>query len=178
MSEELNQIYDFPPLYTRQPNSLIRKQQLNSWTDIILNYARENRIWLMSHDGKPLDPEQDYCIFINKKIQRYVQGPFIDEIWSHAVQKGFAVRRSADSYFIFWKSLDSWSSLILQWFETGGKLNQVTTIYEIVSDEQSANYEFHGMNESVCELVLSKLVESGRASLIRNNDKVVAVKVI
>ncbi|AMD20433.1 HDL311Wp [Eremothecium sinecaudum] len=178
MNTQFPAIYDFPPLYTRQPNSLIREQQLDTWVDVLLQYAKANRIWLMASDGHPLDPRGEQSIFVNFKLDRQVQGPFTQEIWSHALRKGVVLKDANDSYFILWKSLESWSSLMLQWFETCGKLNQVVTIYEIVSGDDSSTWEFHGMNERVCELALGKLVERGRATLIRKDAKVVAVKIV
>ncbi|AET41013.1 ESCRT-II subunit protein VPS25 Ecym_7165 [Eremothecium cymbalariae DBVPG len=171
-------IYDFPPLYTRQPNSLIRKQQLETWVNILIQHARENKGWLISHDGKLLEPKQDHSLFVNENIQRQVPDPFIDEIWVYALQKGTVLKHTNDSFYILWKSLDSWSSLLLQWFETTGKLNQVVTIYEIVSGDDSSAWEFYSMNEQICELALSKLVDRGRATMITNDGKVVAVKVV
>ena len=78
-------------------------------------------------------------LFNNEEIQRSVPQVFIDEIWSQMVKEGKCLpidqsgRKSNNTtttrYFILWKNLDNWASLILQWFEDSGKLNQVITLY-------------------------------------------------
>ncbi|AGO13563.1 AaceriAGL318Wp [[Ashbya] aceris (nom. inval.)] len=178
MASELPSIYSFPPLYTRQPNSLIRAQQLDAWLGVLKDYARGGRVWIMGRDGSAREPKGEGSVFVNEQLQRRVPGPFVDEIWAHAVANGAALRHSADSFYVLWRSLDSWSALLLQWFETCGRLNEVVTIYELVAGDEASSWEFHGMHEGLCELALGKLVERGRATLISSDGSVVAVKVI
>ncbi|CAI4839196.1 BGP_1a_G0030420.mRNA.1.CDS.1 [Saccharomyces cerevisiae] len=196
-------VYSFPPLYTRQPNSLTRRQQISTWIDIILQYCKTKKIWYMSVDGTVInDNELDSGstdnddskkisknLFNNEDIQRSVPQVFIDEIWSQMTKEGKCLpidqsgRRSSNTtttrYFILWKSLDSWASLILQWFEDSGKLNQVITLYELSEGDETVNWEFHGMPESLLYYCLKPLCDRNRATMLKDeNDKVIAIKVV
>lgn len=185
MNKQLPPIYSFPPLYTRQPNALIRQQQLDTWCDLVVQYAKQRRAWCMGSDGTTiaqegsLDDSQDNeeSIFLNSQIQRSVPSPFVEEIWARMLQSGKVIKRQ-NGYYVLWKDLDSWSSNILQWFETTGKLNQVVTIYELLEGDESIGWEFHGMNPELCEMCLEKLCSRGRATTLKENGKIMGVKVV
>lgn len=87
-------IYSFPPLYTRQPNSIIRRQQISSWMDLILQYAKSHNAWSMSAEGsivKEGTESVQESLFVNDEIERSVPQIFINEIWSAMCQEGKAI---------------------------------------------------------------------------------------
>lgn len=168
-------IYQFPPLYTRQPNLLIRQKQLETWVDIIAEYCKENKQWIVSREG---DVGDSANIFRNTEINRSVPQLFVNEIWSEMVSKGKAIAHET-SYYVLWRDMDSWSSLILQWFETVGKLNQVVTLYELVESDETLEWEFHGMPEPLLQKCLKPLCVRNRATLMKDENGVpVAIKVV
>ncbi|QHS74329.1 ESCRT-II subunit protein VPS25 [Saccharomyces paradoxus] len=196
-------VYSFPPLYTRQPNSLTRRQQISTWIDIISQYCKCKKIWYMSADGAVVNDNSldsgntdnddskkvSKNLFNNEDIQRSVSQVFIDEIWSQMAKEGKCLpidqsgRKSNNTtttrYFILWKSLDNWASLILQWFEDSGKLNQVITLYELSEGDETFSWEFHGMPENLLYYCLKPLCDRNRASMLKDeNDKVIAIKVV
>lgn len=179
MTEKLPPIYNFPPLYTLQPNVLIREQQLNTWCDLILEFAKTTAAWCMSQEGSIIKDSEnsDMSIFRNESIQRAVPAPFIEQIWSKMVQTEKALKLNG-VYLILWKSVDHWSSQILQWFETSGKLNQVVTLYELLEGDETLGWEFHGMHSSVCEVCIQRLCDRGRATLLKEQNKIMGLKVV
>ncbi|CAI4034500.1 hypothetical protein SMKI_10G2930 [Saccharomyces mikatae IFO 1815] len=195
-------IYSFPPLYTRQPNSLTRRQQISTWIDIISQYCKSKRIWYMSADGTVINDstldgrntddndvkKTSNNLFNNEDIQRSVPQEFIGEIWLQMAKEGKCLpidqsgRKSSNTtttrYFVLWKSVDNWASLILQWFEDCGKLNQVVTLYELSQGDETINWEFHGMPENLLYYCLKPLCDRNRATMLKDeNDKVIAIKV-
>ncbi|CAI1521709.1 hypothetical protein SEUBUCD646_0J02930 [Saccharomyces eubayanus] len=203
MMASLPPVYSFPPLYTRQPNSLTRRQQLSTWIDIISQYCKSKKIWYMSADGTVIDDDRSENgktdnedskkvgknLFNNEEIQRSVSQVFIDEIWSQMVKEGKCLpidqsgRKSNNTtttrYFILWKNLDNWASLILQWFEDSGKLNQVITLYELSESDETLSWEFHGMPENLLYYSLKPLCDRNRATMLKDeNGKVIAIKVV
>lgn len=185
MTLETPQIYKFPPLYTPQSNKLIRKQQLQSWQSIILQSCAQLSKWCINRSGKIYDTETGqliFSIFENTEINRSCNLEFQQEIWSFMIQNGSALplKDSEDSNMmaIFWESLDSWSSLILEWCESSGKLNQVITIYEICESDENRSCKFYGMPSSFCQLVLQRLVDRGRATLLKDQGRFVGVKIV
>ncbi|CAR29819.1 ZYRO0G17732p [Zygosaccharomyces rouxii] len=187
MPMPLPPIYSFPPLYTRQPNSIIRRQQISSWMDLILQYAKSHNAWCMSAEGSIVTEGSESVqesIFVNNEIERSVPQVFINEIWSTMCQEGKAIgtdkgKKESPTYYILWRTVDSWASLILQWFESAGKLQQVVTIYELSQGDESIGWEFHGMPEPLTADCLKPLCHRHRATIVNDEyGKPVAVKVV
>ncbi|CCD24357.1 ESCRT-II subunit protein VPS25 NDAI_0D00430 [Naumovozyma dairenensis CBS 421] len=181
-SSSLPATYSFPPLYTRQPNVMIRKQQINAWIDIILQFAQLHKYWIISQDGTPVS--SNLSIFNNESIQRSVPQVFIDEIWSQMIQEKKALpvqehHKNINQYFILWKDIQSWASIILQWFEDFNKLNQVVTIYELSQSDETMEYEFHQMPESLLKVCLKPLCKRNRATMLNDEHGTpIAIKVV
>ncbi|SMN21033.1 similar to Saccharomyces cerevisiae YJR102C VPS25 Component of the ESCRT-II complex, which is involved in ubiquitin-dependent sorting of proteins into the endosome [Maudiozyma saulgeensis] len=174
-------IYSFPPLYTRQPNAVIRNKQIDSWIDIILSISKQQSLWEIDSQGKFI--QSDINIFDNKNIDRIVSPLFIKEILQNMIKNQKLISKddvgNSSSYFILWKNLDSWASLMLEWFETTNKLNQVVTIYELTSGDESIDWEFHSMPDSLVSKCLRLLVKRGRATILKDEfNKDIAIKVV
>ena len=121
--------------------------------------------------------------FLNEEIQRAASEAFIDEIWLQMFQEGKALKsergQSSSTYYILWKSLDLWASLILQWFESSVKLNQVVTLYELSQGDESIGWEFHGMPEPLLAQCIKPLCDRNRATILKDEfDRPVGLKVI
>ncbi|CAB4255628.1 similar to Saccharomyces cerevisiae YJR102C VPS25 Component of the ESCRT-II complex, which is involved in ubiquitin-dependent sorting of proteins into the endosome [Maudiozyma barnettii] len=177
---EFPPIYSFPPLYTRQPNAVIRNKQIDSWIDIILSISKQQSLWEIDSQGNFI--QQSISLFENKDIDRTVSPLFIKEILQRMVKTQKLVARddmSDSTYCILWKNLDSWASLMLEWFETTNKLNQVVTIYELTSGDESIGWEFHSMPDPLVSKCLNLLVKRGRATMLKDEyNKYIAIKVV
>ncbi|CCE63144.1 hypothetical protein TPHA_0E00480 [Tetrapisispora phaffii CBS 4417] len=194
--DELPKVYYFPPLYTRQVNSLIRRQQIDTWIDLILQYAKSMNCWMMTSEGNLIQTKIDELtgsdsnaiekksLFVNETIQRSIPHTFVEEIWTHMVENGKAIRTEHDIesnsvYYIMWKGVDLWSSVILQWFETAVKLNQVVTLYELSQGDETIGWDFHGMPEPLLAKCIKSLCDRQRATIMKDEyGKPVGVKVI
>ncbi|KAH3675995.1 hypothetical protein WICMUC_002291 [Wickerhamomyces mucosus] len=111
-------IYNFPPFFTRQPNEQTWLAQRQKWIQLILDYSRFNRVWILSDRGKILsqgnvdeDDEQAYSklnelniqsdddddddddnrgIFVNSRVDRSLDVSTINEIFKEMSEKGDA----------------------------------------------------------------------------------------
>lgn len=182
---EFPPIYSFPPLYTRQPNAIIRNKQIDSWIDIIISISKQNVFWEIDQSGKFQSSETS--IFNNSNINRVVPPLFIKEIFTRMISNNQLISTTntktkdvdTTSYFILWKNLDSWASLLLEWFETTNKLNQVITIYELTNGDESIDWEFHSMPNELIIKCLLVLVKRGRATMLQDEyNKNIAIKVV
>ena len=201
-------IYSFPPLYTRQPNQITRNKQIDTWSQLIITTAQSLSAWEIDQKGKfKVSNDKDKgnlhksSIFHNEEINRSVSQMFIDEILSSMLSKAQLLVKDVDpkrkiqivssnnndsgntelQFFVLWKSLDAWGSMLLEWFETCGKLSQVVTLYELSMGDESIGWEFHGMPSGLLVECLKVLVRRGRATLIRDEDagdRYIAVKVV
>lgn len=171
----------FPPLYTRQPNLIVRTQQLGTWSDLVLEHCREHKLWTLTAQGEPESSAADNSnVFRNESIQRAVEPMFVQEIWTHMVSQGRAlVRQGRNGYYILWRARESWSALLLEWFETAGKLNEVVTLYELSEDTSTESWEFHGMPTELLVHCLEVLCRSHRATILKDDTgSPIAVKVV
>lgn len=197
-SLDLPAIYQFPPLFTRQPNQSIRNKQIETWINIILTNCERRKIWTITKQGnmKIIDPETQQVttinIFHNTSIDRFCSPIFINEIWQAMQKQGQLLNRDGkdvnmlinddghgdEEFFILWKSLELWANDILDWFERTTQLNKVVTFYEIVSSEDNVNESFYSMPESLLYQILKILIKRGRATMLKEDSKYVAIKVI
>lgn len=197
-------IYQFPPLFTRQPNKTIRNKQIETWINIIVTNCERCKIWVMNKNGdmkltnKDTESVETINIFRNAKINRSCSQIFINEILLTMKRQNQILNKDGktpvivntntapendetfydDDFFILWKSLDQWASEILDWFERTTQLNKVVTFYEIVSNEENSDESFYLMPESLLYQVLKILVKRGRATMLKDDSKYVAIKVV
>ncbi|KAK5781476.1 ESCRT-II subunit protein VPS25 PWA37_003628 [Arxiozyma heterogenica] len=201
---DLPPIYQFPPLFTRQPNKTIRNKQIETWINIILTNCERCKIWVMSKNGdmklinKDTELIETINIFQNSKINRSCSQIFVNEILLTMKRQNQILNKDGkpptilntnttvenddtvydDDFFIMWKSLDQWANEILYWFERTTQLNKVVTFYEIVSNEENSEESFYSMPESLLYQVLKILVKRGRATMLKDDSKYVAIKVV
>ncbi|KAH3684343.1 hypothetical protein WICPIJ_004689 [Wickerhamomyces pijperi] len=111
-------IYNFPPFFTKQPHAQTYATQLQQWIQLILDYCRYNRVWILNEKGVPLSQgnvDQDQSeltsqdlnssttalddedadvrkkgIFVNDKISRSLDTLMIQEIFQELITSGNA----------------------------------------------------------------------------------------
>lgn len=190
-------IYSFPPLYTRQPNKLVRNKQIETWINIILEMSQEAKCWEVNKLGEFKVSSNKGSIFHNEEIQRSVPQIFINEVWKKMLTNNqliiktdnektgsinpteFIDNSDSADFYILWKNIDAWGSLLLEWFETCDKLNKVVTFYELSEGDESMNWDFHHMPEQLLYKCLKVLVKRGRATMMKgDNNEYVAIKVV
>lgn len=203
---EFPPLYQFPPLFTRQPNKSIRIKQIETWINIIITNATKFKIWTINKQGTfklhdindNTDISKEHNFFNNETIDRSCSPLFINEIWQTMQRQGQLINKNGTKtpiiidednetnsaskseveFYILWKSLDLWANEILEWFESTNQVNKVITFYEIVAGEDSINESFYSMPEPLLFQILNILVKRGRATMLKEDSKYVAIKVI
>lgn len=194
---QLPPIYNFPPLYTRQPNTSIRERQLETWSNIILENANLLHIWQINKSGSLKHDLQmsnnSINLFINNHINRRVPQDFINDILYHMyknnqllpvvstlpknlthsnnnilINKKIFDNLDSIEFFILWISLDSWSNIFLKWFDANGQFNKIITFYELTNNYP--NEKFYLMPEELLYNILKILVKSGKATMLKDMD--------
>lgn len=152
----------------------------------------------MKLTNKDTESVETINIFQNAKINRSCSQIFINEILLTMKRQNQILNKDGktpvivntntapendetfydDDFFILWKSLDQWANEILDWFERTTQLNKVVTFYEIVSNEENSDESFYLMPESLLYQVLKILVKRGRATMLKDDSKYVAIKVV
>lgn len=179
---ELPKIYDFPPLYTKQPNALVFNKQLETWSNIILQYCQANKIFRMNDQRLRMD------LFDNKKINRSVSLDLEKKIWDHVFQAQSRIVylkedpstsasscrkiqidknpiKKAEYGIVLWKSIEDWGSIVLNYMvNSANGSNSIFTLYEL--ENQSYNELFHNIDHELLKYVVQEELCKNRKRVV------------
>jgi ESCRT-II complex subunit VPS25 len=126
--------YHFPAFFTRQTNLTTLHAQRNKWADLILAYARHNRIFRLS-----LSEAADSDLFVNRKLDRRLQFDDIRDVVSFMHADGrveyVGGGTSGDVVFLYWRKPEEWAELVENYVEETGQKGSVLTVYELVEGD-------------------------------------------
>ncbi|KAK6461584.1 ESCRT-II complex subunit-domain-containing protein [Scheffersomyces coipomensis] len=186
-------IHTFPPLYTKQPNSTILSNQLDSWCQIILSYCEYYRITSLTINGIPkytqletIDLEKIPPIFENKTINRTTNDDFKSSIIHHLIYKlnkaeYINPKKPELGIYIYWRSLVEWGQLLYDYVDNSGQLGTVLTIYELTkSDENGLPDSLKNLDETLLiKIVKDFLIKQGKAQILMTEDNEIGgVKIV
>ncbi|XP_015792551.1 vacuolar protein-sorting-associated protein 25 [Tetranychus urticae] len=159
--------YNFPPFFTIQPNLETRKAQLEAWSSLILNHCKNNRIFKIDLKKALTEPP-----FQNASISRGLTLDGLITIFENMKEKGVAdwSDKNKSSVFIYWNTPEAWANLIYHWVYNVGYINNVCTLYEIVSGDETVKEPFHGLDYEVLKKSLQVLEKQGKATIISLDD--------
>ncbi|GME98313.1 unnamed protein product [[Candida] boidinii] len=82
--------------------------------------------------------------------------------------------------YIYWKTPEEWSDIILEFIENTGQQNSILTIYELRKSELVKDKEFYNINEQILIKSLYILVKKGRAQILKDdeNNSIAGVKIV
>ncbi|KAM0355972.1 hypothetical protein ACHAPU_000362 [Fusarium lateritium] len=176
--------YHFPAFFTRQTNLTTLHAQRNKWADLILAYARHNRIFRLS-----LSEAADSDLFVNRKLDRRLQFDDIRDVVSFMHADGrveyVGGGASGDVVFLYWRKPEEWAELVENYVEETAQKGSVLTVYELVEgDGTKGNGRFnvslhgtlliapdiHGMDNEVLLKALNVLVKRNKAQIFGQDD--------
>ncbi|CAK9785673.1 ESCRT-II complex, vps25 subunit [Cutaneotrichosporon oleaginosum] len=160
-------IWSFPPFFTLQPNPSTQAHQLTLWSEIILGWAKHDRVFSVNADS----PEPGE-VFTNGKIQRRLLPPALRQVLAHMAEQGTAAPESkgASTYLLYWRKPEEWGQVIHDWASDSGQTGTIMTFYEITDGDASYTAEFAGLPAQLLRRSLETLVKKGKAQLIRSGD--------
>ncbi|KAG5519338.1 hypothetical protein PMAC_001963 [Pneumocystis sp. 'macacae'] len=140
-------LYEFPPFFTRQPNVETWKSQLFHWVSLILAYCRHKR-----------------CVKMDmlKEILNFMENKHNGE-WVDNTKK--------DIFLVYWRTLDEWANMMIQWIEKTGQRNSILTYYELTEGRTLANTEFYKIDPIVFKKVIQVLVKKDMAQVLRGTNE-------
>lgn len=178
-------IHSFPPLYTKQPNATILSTQLDSWSQIILQYCEYFRITSMTLNGTVKSSQlvdvgkSDSLppLFVNNAINRSVSADFQSAIFSHLIHKVKKAeyinpKNPELGIYVYWRSITEWAQLLYDFVDKTGQLGTVLTLYELTKAEDSGLPEsLRNLDEELLVKVLKDvLIKQGRAQLLMDDE--------
>uniref|UniRef100_A0A8C5MQ69 Vacuolar protein-sorting-associated protein 25 n=1 Tax=Leptobrachium leishanense TaxID=445787 RepID=A0A8C5MQ69_9ANUR len=150
-----------------QPNVDTRQKQLSAWSSLVLSYSRHNKLYTLS-----VMEIQESPLFNNKKIQRKLPLESVQVVLEELRKKGNLewLDKTKARFLIMWRRPDEWGKVIYQWVSKNGMTNSVFTLYELISGDDTAGEEFHGLEEAMLLRSLEALQTEHKAEIITLND--------
>ncbi|KAK6456995.1 vacuolar protein sorting [Scheffersomyces xylosifermentans] len=185
-------IHSFPPLYTKQPNATILSNQLDSWSQIVLQYCEYYKITSMTLHGTPKVSQLDVnleslpSLFQNKTINRTVNSDLQTSIFNHLIHKlnkaEYINPKKPDlGIYIYWRTIVEWAQLLYDFVDKSGQLGTVLTLYELTKSEDSGVPEsLRNLDEALLIKVLKEvLIKQGKAQLLMTEEgEIGGVKIV
>jgi len=154
--------YRFPPFFTIQPNLDTKKKQLEAWRSLILNYYRTKKLFILDITEAHSSP-----LFVNKEIDRKLSIDSIYIVLEDLKQKGNVewLDKQRKRCYIYWRTPEEWGKKIYAYINNNGLNNTVCTLYELTNGDDTANEEFHGLDERILLRALQTLETEKKAEL-------------
>ncbi|KAL5980370.1 Vacuolar protein-sorting-associated protein 25 [Asimina triloba] len=121
-----------------------REKQVQLWKELILDYCRSQRIFVIG-------VEEDFPLFANPYIERRAE-------W---LDKGHK------KCLILWLRIQDWADRILQFVRENGLEDGVTTVEEIRYGIESRGTELAGIDHTVLMRALRLLEQKGKAAIFK-----------
>ncbi|OWA51591.1 Vacuolar protein-sorting-associated protein 25 [Hypsibius exemplaris] len=155
--------YNFPPFFTLQPNLDTRKLQLEAWSALILKYFRSHRLHIID-----VNEAQSSPLFHNVSLNRKLSTETIQLILEELRRTGHLewMDKQKRRGWILWRSVDDWAKLLYRWAIDNGMSNTVCTLYDLLHGHDTADEEFHNMDQDLMQRALKALELQKKAEVI------------
>ena len=154
--------YSWPFFFTLQKHSETRKKQLLMWTELILNFCKDNKVWRLS---KSIFYEN---LGKNPKINRKISLDSIETIFAFMIEKKNAMYvkpNSKDEIFVLWKTVAEWEEFIHQSAVNRHSIEKLETLEYITHDEDNKNEEYYQMDNELLIMILQHLEAAGKCTV-------------
>jgi len=150
--------YSFPPFFTIQPNAETKKKQLDIWTQLVLNYCRANKMFVLDKS------DNSSVLFNNREISRQLSLESITVILEYMKTKEKIqwADEKKDRCFVFWHSPAEWGTILFKYAQKNGLANSVETFFQLTN----SSAEFSGMDVRMLKICLRTLEDQGKAEII------------
>ncbi|KAF2364983.1 ESCRT-II complex vps25 subunit [Trinorchestia longiramus] len=159
--------YNFPPFFTLQANSEVRRSQLQSWCGLVLRWARHNNQASIDVAGASSLP-----VFCNQDIGRTLPPEGISVVLHELAKRGNLEwsDKAKTRGQVLWLSAGEWADKIYKWAQATSKVNTVCTLYELTQGDESQDQEFYGLSDDIVLKALRQLQAQGKAEIIDAGD--------
>jgi ESCRT-II complex subunit VPS25 len=162
MDVPLSKFTSWPPFYTLQPNLDTQSQQLFLWSQLILEYSKQNKIFVATIET--FNP-----ITRNAQINRSLSEDFKENLVKY-MKKQKLIQNEGTTLMIFWQKPETWAESMYKWAVNTGRIGTVETIEGLVSGDETINEEFYGMPLLFAMHVLKNLEKNRKAEIFQVSD--------
>ncbi|KAL3205960.1 hypothetical protein MRX96_040546 [Rhipicephalus microplus] len=149
--------YGFPPFFTLQPTLATREKQLEAWSNLILNYHRAHKAYVLDVAEALASP-----LFHNKDISRKLSADSLKEILKYMSSRGQVAwtDKQQSRCYVYWRSPEEWGKLVYDWADATGHLNTVCTFYELVQGDDTARHRIRWSGRGPAAAILANVREA------------------
>ncbi|KAL7111865.1 hypothetical protein ACP275_05G116600 [Erythranthe tilingii] len=159
---KLPHFFNYPPYFTLQPVRDTREKQIQLWKELILDYCRTQKIFVVGLD-------EDFPLFSNPVIERSLSNEAREAFLSAVVSEGRAewTDKSRRKCLLLWHRIQDWADLIIRFAKDNGLEDSVMTVEEIRSGIESRGTELHGMDRTILMRALKYLENKGKLAIFK-----------
>ncbi|KAJ8628974.1 hypothetical protein MRB53_022297 [Persea americana] len=159
---KLPHFFNYPPYFTLQPVRDTREKQVQLWKELILDYCRSQKIFIIGLD-------EDFPLFTNPVIERTLSHEAREVFLSALVSEGRAewIDKGHKKCLILWLRIQDWADCILNFVKENGFEDGVMTVEEIRSGIESRGTELAGIDRTVLMRALRLLEQKGKATIFK-----------
>lgn len=161
---KLPHFFNYPPYFTLQPVRDIREKQVQLWKELILEYCRSQKIFVIGL-------EEEFPLFSNPAIERSLSHEAREAFLSALVSEGRAewIDKGHRKCLILWHRIQEWAGIILNFVKDNGLEDSVMTVEEIRSGIESRGTDLHGVNRTILMRALKLLEQKGKLALFKGS---------
>ncbi|KAA0203505.1 hypothetical protein HAZT_HAZT001793 [Hyalella azteca] len=128
--------YNFPPFFTLQTNSEVRRSQLESWCGLVLRWARHCNVTSIDVASCSSLP-----VFSNAEVGRALPPEGISVVLHELAKRGNLewTDKSKTRGQVLWLSTGAWADQLYRWAQATSKVNTVCTLYELTQGDESTD---------------------------------------
>lgn len=164
------QIFEFPPLFTQQPNNSTWQAQLQLWQQIVVDWCHATGQSLVTLSS---------AIFKNPRIHRSLRGDVIIEVFAELVKDGqaeYSSPKEKDSIHVYRISPANVASLIKKWSDDYGHGGTVVTLFEIAEGELPGLEPLQGVDLVTLRRGVEVLVKRHEGAAMQEDGEIVGFK--
>lgn len=161
---KLPHFFNYPPYFTLQPVRDIREKQVQLWKELILEYCRSQKIFVIGL-------EEEFPLFSNPAIERSLSHEAREAFLSALVSEGRAewLDKGHRKCLILWHRIQEWAGIILNFVKDNGLEDSVMTVEEIRSGIESRGTDLHGVDRTILMRALKLLEQKGKLALFKGS---------
>ncbi|KAF4391763.1 vacuolar protein sorting-associated protein 25 [Cannabis sativa] len=161
---KLPHFFNYPPYFTLQPVRDIREKQIQLWKELILEYCRFQKIFVVGL-------EEDFPLFSNAVIERFLSHEAREAFLSAVVSEGRGewLDKGHRKCLILWHRIQEWADIVLNFVKDNGLEDSVMTIEEIRSGIESRGTELHGIDRTILMRALKLLEQKGKLAIFKGS---------
>ncbi|KAI8530627.1 hypothetical protein RHMOL_Rhmol11G0074100 [Rhododendron molle] len=158
---KLPNFFNYPPYFTLQPVKDTREKQIQLWKELILDYCKTQKVFIVEPEGFPL--------FTNSGIERSLSHEAREVFLSTLVSEGRAewMDKGHRKCLILWHRIQEWADLIFRFVKDNGLEDSVMTVEEIRSGTESRGTDLHGIDCTVLMRALKLLEHKGKLAIFK-----------